>query len=169
MQPLGPNPLASLAPDAPIGGERASYGFASYVFDRRRDRLTKDGVAVALAPKPKALLRYFLDNPERVIEKRELIAAVWASTVVTDDSLVQLVLELRNALADREQQIVKTVPRRGYLFDARVRAANSAARCASRERAKATLGRPGRSSNPRLRTRGIESVGGPETATLQHR
>ena len=120
MQPLGPNSLASSGADPPLGGERSGFAFAGYVFDMRRDRLTKDGVAVVLAPKPRALLRYFLSNPERVIEKRELITAVWASTVVTDDSLVQLVLELRNALGDREQHIVKTVPRRGYLFDARV-------------------------------------------------
>ena len=98
MQPLGPNPLAFPAADTALGGDRSGFAFAGYVFDMRRDRLTKDGLAVVLAPKPRALLRYFLSNPERVIDKRELITAVWASTVVNDDSLVQLVLELRNAL-----------------------------------------------------------------------
>ena len=100
MHLLGPNPLALPAADPSLGGESVGVAFAGYVFDMRRDRLTKDGVAVPLAPKPRALLRYFLTNPERVIEKRELITAIWASTVVTDDSLVQLVLELRNALSD---------------------------------------------------------------------
>jgi len=120
MHPLGPNPLALPAAGTALGGEATGFAFAGYVFDMRRDQLTKDGMPVVLAPKPRALLRYFLSNPERVVDKRELITAVWASTVVTDDSLVQLVLELRNALGDREQHIVKTVPRRGYLFDAPV-------------------------------------------------
>ncbi len=120
MHPLVPNPLALPAADTTLGGEATGFAFAGYVFDMRRDQLTKDGMPVVLAPKPRALLRYFLSNPERVVDKRELITAVWASTVVTDDSLVQLVLELRNALGDREQHIVKTVPRRGYLFDAPV-------------------------------------------------
>jgi hypothetical protein len=46
--------------------------------------------------------------------------AVWPDSFVTDDSLVQCALELRRALDDRDQQLLKTVPRRGYLFAAKV-------------------------------------------------
>src|SRR4029077_16539249 len=46
--------------------------------------------------------------------------AVWPDAFVTDDSLVQCTLELRRALEDRNQQLLKTVPRRGYLFVAEV-------------------------------------------------
>ena len=46
--------------------------------------------------------------------------AVWPDAFVTDDSLVQCALELRRALGDRDQQLLKTVPRRGYLFAAEV-------------------------------------------------
>ena len=46
--------------------------------------------------------------------------AVWPDAFVTDDSLVQCTLELRRALDDRSQQLLKTVPRRGYLFSAAV-------------------------------------------------
>src|SRR5882672_4243979 len=46
--------------------------------------------------------------------------AVWPDSFVTDDSLVQCTLELRRALDDRSQQLLKTVPRRGYLFTAEV-------------------------------------------------
>jgi len=44
MHPLGPNPLALTAADTALGGERSGFAFAGYVFDMRRDRLTKDGV-----------------------------------------------------------------------------------------------------------------------------
>jgi len=73
-----------------------------------------------MGPKARVLLKYLLDHPERVLGKEELLAALWGTTVVTENSLVQLVLELRNALDDREQLIVKTVPRRGYMFVAPV-------------------------------------------------
>ena len=46
--------------------------------------------------------------------------AVWPDAFVTADSLVQCTLELRRALGDRSQQLLRTVPRRGYLFTAEV-------------------------------------------------
>lgn len=90
--------------------------FAGRVFDVARDELLAGRATVPLGPKARLLLKYFLDHPERVLGKEELLTAMWGSTVVTENSLVQLVLELRNALGDREQLIVKTVPRRGYIF-----------------------------------------------------
>jgi DNA-binding winged helix-turn-helix (wHTH) protein/tetratricopeptide (TPR) repeat protein len=98
------------------GGRGARARFAGHVFDARRDELQQGGAAVPLGPKALKLLAYFLRHPERVLGKEELMAAVWGSTVVTENSLAQLVVELRSALGDREQRIVKTVPRRGYLL-----------------------------------------------------
>ncbi len=46
--------------------------------------------------------------------------AVWPDAFVTDDSLVQCTVELRRALDDRTQGLLKTVPRRGYIFAAPV-------------------------------------------------
>ena len=63
-------------------------------------------------------LKYLVEHPGRLIGKQELMQAVWPDAFVTDDSLVQCTLELRRALDDRSQQLLKTVPRRGYLFTA---------------------------------------------------
>ena len=65
-------------------------------------------------------LKYLVENPGRLIGKQELIQAVWPDSFVTDDSLVQCTVELRRALDDRAQQVLKTVPRRGYIFAAHV-------------------------------------------------
>ena len=46
--------------------------------------------------------------------------AVLPEAIVTDDSRVPCALELGRALDDRTQQLLKTVPRRGYLFTAEV-------------------------------------------------
>ena len=100
--------------DAPTG-----LRFAGFEFDARRDELRRDGVAIPIRPKPRALLRHFLDHPGRLLGKDELIGALWGTVVVSDDSLVQCVGELRAALGDRGQ-LIKTLPRRGYLFDTAV-------------------------------------------------
>ena len=75
---------------------------------------------IKLRPKLYEALLYLLENAGRLVAKQELIAAIWPGTFVTDDSLVQCVLELRRALGDREQKLIKTVPRRGYIFTAPV-------------------------------------------------
>ena len=46
--------------------------------------------------------------------------AVWGDVAVTDDSLVQCLMEIRRALGDGHD-LVKTIRGRGYLFDATVR------------------------------------------------
>ena len=70
-----------------------------------------------LRPKAEALLRVFLAHPGRLFGKDELIATVWPAAVVTDDSLVQCVGELRTALGDHGPRYIQTMPRRGYRFE----------------------------------------------------
>jgi DNA-binding winged helix-turn-helix (wHTH) protein len=95
--------------------------FDRFVFDLRRGEVRdSNGIAVPLRPKAELLLRQFLSRPGHLLSKEELIAAVWPHAVVTDDSLVQCVGELRAALADSEQRLICTVPRRGYRFQAGV-------------------------------------------------
>ncbi len=76
--------------------------------------------SVKLRPKVYDALLYVLENRGRLIAKEELIHALWSDAFVTEDSLVQCMVELRRALDDRAQEIVKTVPRRGYVFTAAV-------------------------------------------------
>jgi len=80
----------------------------------------KAGEELKLRPKVYETLKYLVEHPGRLIGKQELMQAVWPDAFVTDDSLVQCTLELRRALGDRNQQLLKTVPRRGYLFTSEV-------------------------------------------------
>jgi TolB-like protein/DNA-binding winged helix-turn-helix (wHTH) protein/cytochrome c-type biogenesis protein CcmH/NrfG len=82
-----------------------------------------DSKEIILRPKTFVLLRHFVENSRRLISKDELVAAVWPSSAVTDDALVQSVGELRRALGDDGARLIKTVPRRGYRFDALVKIA----------------------------------------------
>lgn len=96
------------------------YHFGEFTLDLTRGSVFKAGAEIKLRPKVFEALKYFVENPGRLIGKQELIQAVWPDTFVTDDSLVQCTVELRRALDDRGQQLLKTVPRRGYLFTAQV-------------------------------------------------
>ena len=99
---------------------RGKKAFSSFVLDQQRGVLTQSGRDIPLRPKTYAVLEYFVDHPKRLISKEELIKAVWSDTVVTDDSLTHCVLEIRKALGDTDRQLIKTVPKRGFTFDATV-------------------------------------------------
>ncbi len=99
-----------------------TYQFGEFKLDLLRGCVLKAGEEIKLRPKVYETLKYLVQHPGQLIDKQELMRAVWSDTVVTDDSLVQCTLELRRALDDRSQQLFKTVPRRGYLFTAEVTA-----------------------------------------------
>jgi len=92
------------------------HRFGSYRFDSAVDQLTADGVATRLEPRVSDLLLYFLDNPDRLVSRDELLAAVWKGRPVSDDTINRAISILRQALNTPDRQaIVRTVPRRGYI------------------------------------------------------
>jgi DNA-binding winged helix-turn-helix (wHTH) protein/TolB-like protein/Flp pilus assembly protein TadD len=96
------------------------YSFDEFRLDLTRGSLFRGDVELKLRPKSFEVLRYFTENSGRLIGKDELIEAVWHETAVTDDSLVQCLKDIRRALNDDQQTIIKTVPRRGYIFEKEV-------------------------------------------------
>ena len=97
-----------------------NYRFGEFLLDVGRGCVLRGGTEIKLRPKVYEALKYLVEHPGRLIEKQELIQAVWPDAFVTDDSLVQCTVELRRALDDHGQKLLKTVPRRGYLFAASV-------------------------------------------------
>jgi predicted ATPase/DNA-binding winged helix-turn-helix (wHTH) protein len=96
------------------------YQFGEFTLDVAKGCVLKAGEEIKLRPKVYEALKFLVEHPGRLIGKEELMQAVWPDAFVTDDSLVQCTLELRRALDDRNQQLLRTVPRRGYLFTATV-------------------------------------------------
>jgi TolB-like protein/DNA-binding winged helix-turn-helix (wHTH) protein len=99
--------------------------FDRFTIDLRRGSLRSGIDEIWLRPKSFAVLRYLAQNAGRLILKDEIFSAVWPDSTVTDDSLVQCVGEIRHALRDSRQRFVRTVPRRGYLFDAPISQSNT--------------------------------------------
>src|SRR5258708_36267236 len=94
--------------------------FGSFTLDLERLCLRGPSGEVELRPKSFEVLRYLAEHPGRVISKEEVIAAVWPDVVVTDDSLIRCISEVRRAIGDEDQATIKTVPRRGHLFQAQL-------------------------------------------------
>jgi TolB-like protein/DNA-binding winged helix-turn-helix (wHTH) protein/Flp pilus assembly protein TadD len=69
-----------------------------------------------IGPRPMALLLHLASDPGRVFSRTELMAAVWASIVVSDETLSRCIADLRQALGDdaRHARYIDTLARRGY-------------------------------------------------------
>src|ERR1700751_1851229 len=100
--------------------QHQTISFADFTLDLTRGCLLRGTDEIKLRPKSFAVLKQLILSAGRLVSKEELIAAVWPDTAVTDDSLVQCLIDVRRALGKDGQQLVKTVPRRGYIFDAEV-------------------------------------------------
>lgn len=96
------------------------YRFENCTLDLSRGSLHVGDREVELRPKSFALLRQFVENAGRLIPKEEIVATVWPNAAATDDSLARCISDVRSAIADHDHRIIKTVPRRGYLFAADV-------------------------------------------------
>ncbi|TPJ27427.1 AAA family ATPase [Mesorhizobium sp. B2-8-3] len=92
------------------------YRFAGFALDLGNGLLRGEEGEVALRPKSMELLGYLIRNAGRVVPKNELMNSAWPDVTVTEDSLTQCISDIRRSLGDKEQKLIRTVPRRGYLF-----------------------------------------------------
>src|SRR5262245_29003889 len=104
--------------NAPGRAQNNRLRFGRYILDLDGGRLLLEGNEIALRPKTFAVLRYLVENSGRLVSKDELFAAVWPNLIVTDDTLVQSVGELRRAIGADGMRFIKTIPHRGYRFEA---------------------------------------------------
>jgi adenylate cyclase len=88
--------------------------------DRARGQLRAGDSVIELRPKSFDVLCYLVENTDRLVTKDEIARAVWRKVVVTDESLLRCISDVRRALGDAEQRIIQTIPRRGYIFAAKV-------------------------------------------------
>ena len=92
------------------------YYFRDCGLDDERRELHRSGQRVQLEPKVYQVLLYFLQHPDRVISKDELLDQCWPDMFVSDSALMQCLSRLRQAIQpDRKgPPVLKTVHRQGY-------------------------------------------------------
>lgn len=107
-----------LAESGPAADKSVRLRFGEFVLDSTRGGLFgADGAQVPLRPKTWSLLLHLAAHSGQVISREALLDAVWPDVTVTDDSITQCVAELRRALGEDGARWLRTVPRRGYVFD----------------------------------------------------
>ncbi|MBI1762572.1 MAG: winged helix-turn-helix domain-containing protein [Acidobacteria bacterium] len=101
------------------------YEFGKFRIDGRKRLLLRDGEVLPLTPKAFDTLLVLVEQRARVLEKDELMTAVWGDTIVEESGLTRNISVLRKTLGESkdEHQFIVTVPGRGYRFVAEVREA----------------------------------------------
>ena len=91
--------------------------FGEFTLDTDRGELIRDGELVKIRPKSFDVLRYLAGRQGKLVGRDELLDSIWAGTVVTEDAVTQCLIDIRKALGDSDQTMIRTVPRRGYIFE----------------------------------------------------
>lgn len=100
------------------------YEFGDFSLDEAKRQLRGPGeVTVPLATKAFETLLYLVRHSGTVLDKDELMGAIWPDAIVEENNLTQAISSLRRALGESraEHRYIMTVPGRGYCFVADVR------------------------------------------------
>src|SRR5262245_55093643 len=109
------------------------YEFGPFRLAPIEHRLYRNGEIIMLPPKEFDLLLLLVQNPGQIMNRENLIKALWPNTVVEEANLNVHISALRKALAERsgEQHYIETLPRLGYRFIAPVTEVNGTATLSS--------------------------------------
>ena len=105
------------------------YEFGDFRLDcGKRVLLRTDGAPVPLASKALETLTCLVEHAGTILDKDDLMRAVWPDTAVEENNLTQSVSVLRRLFGEvrGEHRYIATVPGRGYQFVATVRIATAA-------------------------------------------
>jgi DNA-binding winged helix-turn-helix (wHTH) protein len=103
-----------------------AYRFGSFVLDLERGALLGPrGEELRLRPKSFELLTFMIENAGRLLSQEAIMEALWPDVFVTENSVAQCIREIRGALGSDGCRMLRTVPRRGYLFMPDVDAASA--------------------------------------------
>ena len=96
----------------------ATVKFGPFTLDLEGRKLRRGDEPIHLPSRALAALAYLIAHRDRLVDREEIIAAVWHDVAVTDDSLIHAVSVIRRALGDdpSHASFIETIPRRGYRF-----------------------------------------------------
>jgi TolB-like protein/cytochrome c-type biogenesis protein CcmH/NrfG len=99
------------------------FFFSDYTLDVDRRELRCSSALIDVEPQVFDLLRYLVQNRDRVVSKDDLVAGVWDGRPVADSTIASRINAARKALRDsgRTQTLIRTIPRKGVRFVGDVR------------------------------------------------
>ena len=95
--------------------------FGGFVFDSETREVIRGDEPLAISPKAFVLLALLIESRPKAVSKADIHARLWPDTHVSDQSLGNLVVELRSVLGEhaRTARSIRTVARFGYAFGAK--------------------------------------------------
>ncbi len=90
------------------------YEFGEFRLDEKKRRLWHDGELVALTPKEFEVLLILIKRAGKIVEKNDLLDAVWKEVYVEEATLTRNISFLRKKLG--AEKFIETLPKRGYRF-----------------------------------------------------
>jgi DNA-binding winged helix-turn-helix (wHTH) protein/TolB-like protein/Tfp pilus assembly protein PilF len=105
-----------------------TYEFGPYRVDAAERLLHRSGELIPLPPKVAGTLLVLVQNAGRMVDKSDLMKAVWPDTFVEEGALTRNISLLRKTLGDTGEHAayIETIPKRGYRFVAPVRTVGGA-------------------------------------------
>jgi DNA-binding winged helix-turn-helix (wHTH) protein/Tfp pilus assembly protein PilF len=103
------------------------YEFGEFRIEAGKRLLLRGGAPVAVTPKVFDTLLHLVQNRQRIVEKDELMRAIWPDTIVEENNLNQNISTLRRVLGESpgENRYIATIPGKGYRFIADVEGGES--------------------------------------------
>jgi len=137
------------------------YLFGDCALDTDRRELRRGAALLSVEPQVFDLLAFLLEHRDRVVNKEELLEAVWNRRFVSISALNTRMNAARAAIGDsgEQQSLIRTIPRKGFRFVGEVRQQNeyapdaeaemlAAHRPAETTHSNAALSLPGRAKMP---------------------
>jgi pimeloyl-ACP methyl ester carboxylesterase/DNA-binding winged helix-turn-helix (wHTH) protein len=97
--------------------------FSDVAIDPDRRELSRGGATVHVEPQVFDLILHLIRNRDRVVSKDDLLANVWGGRIVSESTLSNRISVARQAIGDsgEQQELIKTIARRGLRFVGEVR------------------------------------------------
>ena len=97
------------------------FVFGDHVLDIDWRELRRGSQRIVAEPQVLDLLIYLVENRDRLVEKGELLGAVWNGAFVTDNVLTRVITQLRKGLGDNAKSAryieIASASQTGYFFD----------------------------------------------------
>lgn len=87
---------------------------------------TLSGATTRLEPRVMQVLDHLVAGNGKLVTREELAQKVWDNYGGADEALTQAVSVLRKALNDEAKDLIRTVPKKGYLFSGKIDAGHAA-------------------------------------------
>jgi DNA-binding winged helix-turn-helix (wHTH) protein/WD40 repeat protein len=96
-------------------GERP-FRVGPWVVEPRLNRISRGDTTIQLELRIMDVLVYLASRAGEVVPRREIVDSVWATEVISDNTLTHTIAEIRNALGDdvKNPTFLETIHRKGY-------------------------------------------------------